>query len=225
VSDLVTAVIAPQPATFNPGAPLVELETQLRTAVACADAANKTAGALILHMVEQRKQTVRSIANTVGKSAGWVHGMLVRARADYVGDPFGGPVRKAARERADARDAKITEPVFSQAEQPVKLKINGQSVNTDAFSDAAKKQIEDVIAKLPTSWEPPPADESAEVVVLCPCPMCNKQHAIKAEAPAPPSAPMFDYDPKDDPETQPGDSEEVIRRRGFLFRAADGLRG
>jgi hypothetical protein len=115
-------------------------------------------------MVEQRKQTVRSIANTVGKSAGWVHGMLVWARADYVGDPFGGPVRKAARERADAREAATTEPVFSQAEQlPAKVKINGQSVNTDAFSEAAKKQIEDVIAKLPPSWESPPVDESARV--------------------------------------------------------------
>jgi hypothetical protein len=104
VSDLVPAIVASQPASFNPTAPLVELETQLRTAIACADASNKTAAALILYMVEQRKQTVRSIAKTVGKSVGWVHGMLVWARADYVGEPFGGPARKAARERADAHE-------------------------------------------------------------------------------------------------------------------------
>ena len=39
--------------------------------------------------------------------------------------------------------------------------------------------------------------------------------------PSPPSAPTFDYDPADDPEIQPGNSREVIRRRGFLFRAAE----
>jgi hypothetical protein len=54
--------------------------------------------------------------------------------------------------------------MFSQAEQPLlaKVKINGQSVNTDAFSEAAKKQLEDVIAKLPHSWETPRSDPSAE---------------------------------------------------------------
>ena len=135
MSDLVPAIVAPQPASFNPGASLVELETQLRTAVACADASNKTAAALILHMVEQRKQTVRSIANTVGKSVGWVHGMLVWARSDYVGEPFGGPARKAVRERA----------VFSQAEQPNKVIVNGQSMDFGKLGPAAQEQIAEAI--------------------------------------------------------------------------------
>ena len=79
--------------------------------------------------------------------------------------------------------------------------VNGQAVDLGELGPAAQERIAKAL-------EPG----------ACPCPMCNEQHDIKA---APPSAPMFDYDPKGDPETQPGESEEVIRRRGFLFRAAE----
>jgi hypothetical protein len=37
--------------------------------------------------------------------------------------------------------------------------MNGQAVNMDTFSKAVKKQIENVITKLPPSWDLPPANE------------------------------------------------------------------
>ena len=107
-------IVAPQPASFNPSAPLVELETQLRTAVACADASNKTAAALILHMIEQRQQSVRSIARTVGKSPSWVHAMLTWARDDFQDDPFSRSKRVQPAEQPEPK-AK-PEPEANEAE-------------------------------------------------------------------------------------------------------------
>jgi hypothetical protein len=40
--------------------------------------------------------------------------------------------------------------------------INGQSVSTDGFGEAAKKQVESVIAGLPPSWETPTTSEPIE---------------------------------------------------------------
>jgi hypothetical protein len=63
---------ARQPEPFNPDAPLVDLEKKLQGIVAQMDAAEKAAATLILHMVEQRKQSVRSIAKLIGKDPKWV---------------------------------------------------------------------------------------------------------------------------------------------------------
>ena len=153
MSDLVVpAVIAPQPASFNPGASLVELETQLRTAVACADASDKTAGALILHMVEQRKQTVRSIGNTVGKSAAWVHAMLTWARDDYRDDPFSRSKRVQPAEQAD------------------KVVVNGHPMDIGRLGPAAQEQIAEAIGA-----------EAAPEAARCPCPMCDEPHVRLTE--------------------------------------------
>ena len=109
-------------------------------------------------------------------------------------------IREAGRLRvAKHREAKRVTEKDSVTSLPAQ--VNGQAVDVGELGPAAQEQI-----------------AKALEAGACPCPMCNEQHDIKA---ASPSAPMFDYDPSDDPETQPGDSEEVIRRRGFLFRAAE----
>lgn len=51
---------------------LVDLEKQLQGIVVEMDAAERAAAALIFHMVEQRKQSVRSIAKLIGKEPKWV---------------------------------------------------------------------------------------------------------------------------------------------------------
>jgi hypothetical protein len=53
-------------------APLVELEKQLQSIVTTLDVAERAAATLIVHMVDQRKQTVRSIAKLIGKDPKWV---------------------------------------------------------------------------------------------------------------------------------------------------------
>jgi hypothetical protein len=66
----------PEPETTDDplltNAPLVDLEKKLQGIVAQMDAAEKAAATLILHMVEQRKQSVRSIAKLIGKHPKWV---------------------------------------------------------------------------------------------------------------------------------------------------------
>jgi hypothetical protein len=51
---------------------LVDLEKQLQSIVAEMDAAERAAATLIHHMVDQRKQSVRSIAKLIGKEPKWV---------------------------------------------------------------------------------------------------------------------------------------------------------
>jgi hypothetical protein len=53
-------------------APLVELDKQLQSIVTTLDVAERAAANLIFHMVDQRKQTVRSIAKLLGKDPKWV---------------------------------------------------------------------------------------------------------------------------------------------------------
>jgi hypothetical protein len=107
-------VLTPQPTTVKPDAPLVELETQLRAAVASADASNKTAASLIQLMVEKRSQSVRSIARLVGKSPAWVHAMLMWAREDYRDDPFSRSKRVQPAEQPET-EAETAEESTSRA--------------------------------------------------------------------------------------------------------------
>jgi hypothetical protein len=88
VTDLITTITAPAPAAFSPSASIAELQTQLRAAVASADASTRVAGELILSLVKDHEQSVREIAAVVGKSKSWVGAVLIWARNDYRGVPF-----------------------------------------------------------------------------------------------------------------------------------------
>lgn len=57
---------------FNPGAPLGDLEKKLQGAVSEIDNAERAAAVLIHFMVNQRKQSVRSIAKLIDKDPKWV---------------------------------------------------------------------------------------------------------------------------------------------------------
>jgi DNA repair exonuclease SbcCD ATPase subunit len=64
---------APDPADFNPDAvPLVDLEKQLESFIAQLDVVERAAADLIHYMVDQRKQSVRSVAKLIGKDPKWV---------------------------------------------------------------------------------------------------------------------------------------------------------
>jgi hypothetical protein len=88
VSDIITTITAPAPAAFSPSASIAELQTQLRAAIAIGDASTRTAGDLILHLVEHHNQSVRTIAANIGKSKSWVGAVMKWARSGYVGVPF-----------------------------------------------------------------------------------------------------------------------------------------
>ena len=160
-------IVAPQPASFNPSAPLVELETQLRTAVACADASNKTAAALILHMIEQRQQSVRSIARTVGKSPSWVHAMLTWARDDFQDDPFSRSKRVQPAEQPEpepatdpdrwtettAEEEAEKERLAAEAEQQAEDEAKPEPEANEAEASAERRKAENAAA-----WPEPEPD-------------------------------------------------------------------
>lgn len=64
----------------SPDAPLVDLEKQLQKFVHIIDVTERAAANLIRHMVDQRKQNVRSIAKTIGKDPKWVKERLDAAK-------------------------------------------------------------------------------------------------------------------------------------------------
>jgi hypothetical protein len=123
-------VLVPQPAPVIPDTRLVELEQQLRAAVASADASNKTAAGLILLMIEKKGQSVRSIARLVGKSPTWVHQIVTWARDDYRDDPF-------SRSKRGAQPAEHHEPqsktrALAAAPSPVKP-VAGSSLSNELW--------------------------------------------------------------------------------------------
>ena len=65
----------------------------------------------------------------------------------------------AERKRKSREKVSVTYPNVTDS-VPAKVKVNGEAVKTENFSDAAQKQIANVIAGLPSTWET--AEESAE---------------------------------------------------------------
>jgi hypothetical protein len=71
---------ARQPETFNPDAPLDDLEKQLQGIVAELDIRERAAAELIRCLVDHRKQGIRSIAKKLAKDPKWVKERFERAK-------------------------------------------------------------------------------------------------------------------------------------------------